>query len=94
MKTIVHNGTKLSKYLFADDVDLDIRADGIRVGEATNPDFWIADLNSTNSTLVLDVPELKSEWRGNKFFYDGGWKENPDWVDPEELAELEAAGRF
>ena len=81
MKTIVC-AMNCSKYLFADDKQLNITADHIEVGDPANLDFIIGDLNANNSTLIEGVTEPE-DWYGCKYNYvDGAWELCPDWVDP------------
>ena len=81
MKTIVETSTKLSKYLLADNVALTETTENITVGDPAQ--FIIGDLNSTNTTVTLNVTNAPSDWTGNKYFFDSGtWSANPDWVDP------------
>ena len=81
MKTIVC-AMNCSKYLFADDKQINITADHIEVGDPANLDFIIGDLNANNSTLIEGVTEPE-DWYGCKYNYvDGAWELCPDWVDP------------
>jgi len=81
VKTIVCD-MNCSKYLFADDKQLNITADHIEVGDPANLDFIISDLNANNSTLIEGVTEPE-DWYGCKYNYvDGAWELCPDWVDP------------
>ena len=57
MKTITENSTKLSKYLFEDSKAVDMGSDKITVGDPSSPDFYIADLNSSNATLTESVTD-------------------------------------
>jgi len=81
MKIIVEKSTNLVKYLFDDGVAIEMKEDSI-----ITPDFIIADLNTTNATLIEDINEssVPSDWIGNKYIYTetDGWQENPDWVEP------------
>ena len=81
MKTII-DANNCSKYLFADDKTVVVKADCIEVG---NPiDFVICDLNSTNSTVIEGVTEPE-DWFGTKYNYvSGAWELFPDWTDPRE----------
>ena len=82
-KTITENSTKLSKYVFANDKPV-IMGEGIITVGSDPVDFYIADLNSSNSTMHTDVT-APDGWSGNKHFFDGtDWTNNPDWVDPNE----------
>ena len=81
MKTIVCE-MNCSKYLFADDKQINITADHIEVGDPANLDFIIGDLNSSNSTLIEGVTE-PDDWYGCKYNYvNDAWELCPDWVDP------------
>ena len=51
MKTITENATKLSKYLLEDSKAVAMGSDKITIGDPSSPDFYIADLNSSNATL-------------------------------------------
>ena len=79
MKTIIdsHN---CSKYLFADDKAVTVKADCIEVGSPI--EFVIGDLNSSNATVVEGVSE-PDDWYGCKYNYvNDAWQLCPDWVDP------------
>jgi hypothetical protein len=81
MKTIVCE-MNCSKYLFADDKQINITADHIEVGDPANLDFIIGDLNANNSTLIEGVTE-PDDWYGCKYNYvNDAWELCPDWVDP------------
>lgn len=82
MKTIVCD-LNCSKYLFADDKQLNITADHIEVGDPANLDFIIGDLNSGNATLIEGVT-TPDDWYGCKYSCaaDGTWAEIAGWVDP------------
>jgi len=81
MKTIICE-MNCSKYLFADDKQVNMKADCIEVGDPDNLDFIIGDLNANNSTLIEGVTE-PDDWYGCKYNYvNGAWELCPDWVDP------------
>ena len=81
MKTIVCE-MNCSKYLFADDKQLNITADHIEVGDPANLDFIIGDLNANNSTLIEGVTE-PDDWYGCKYNYvNDAWELCEGWVDP------------
>jgi hypothetical protein len=82
MKTIVSN-TNCSKYLFADDTQVNVKADCIEIGDPANLDFIIGDLNSSNSTLIEGVT-TPDDWYGCKYSCaaDGTWSLVEGWVDP------------
>jgi hypothetical protein len=82
MKTIIENETNCSKYLFADDKQVNMKSDRIDVGDPANLDFIIGDMNSSNATLIEGVTE-PDDWYGCKYNYvNGVWELCPDWVDP------------
>ena len=56
MKTIIENSTKLSKYLLDDATPVTFLANQINVGDPSNLDFIIGDLNEGNASLVEGVP--------------------------------------
>ena len=82
MKTIISNADNISKYLFADDKTVTMQASNIVVGDPSNPDFIVADMDSSNATLVEGVTE-PDDWFGCKYTYaDGSWAVVDGWVDP------------
>jgi len=84
MKTILLNDGNVSKYLFADDKDVAVGDDVIVVGDPAAPDFIIADMNSSNATVVEGVSE-PDDWYGCKYSYaDSTWTAIEGWVDPRE----------
>jgi len=79
MKTIIdsHN---CSKYLFADEKTVTVKADCIEVGSPA--ELIIGDLNSSNATLVENVTE-PDDWFGCKYNYvNGAWELCANWFDP------------
>lgn len=81
MKTIIDENN-CSKYLLADDKQIKISADCIKVGDFTGLDFIIGDLNSSNSTLIEGVTE-PDDWFACKYNYvNDAWELCPDWIDP------------
>lgn len=74
MKTLVHNLTGLSRFVF-EDTDV-ITLDDTKT---VTPAFIIQDLNSSNSTLYVNVtPPV--DWEGNKYMFDGTtWQIDPEW---------------
>ena len=82
MKTIIENGTNCSKYLFADDTQVQMKNDVIEISDPNNLDFIIADLNANNSTLIEGVT-TPDDYVGCKYNYvNDAWELCPDWVDP------------
>ena len=81
MKTIIENGTNISKYMFANSVAITMAADSI-----TTPNFIIGDMNTSNCTLVEGVT-APAGWVGCKHTFDGTtWAVNSAYVAPEESA--------
>ena len=92
MKTLTFKDTKVSPYIFRNDKDVTVETERIIVGDVNNPDFYIADMNSSNATLHLDVTP-PDDWAGNKYTFDGSsWAAVSGWVDPKEarIATLQA----
>ena len=86
MKTII-DSTNCSKYLFAYDKVVTVKADCIEVGDPAALDFIIGDMNSGNSTVVEGVT-TPDDWYGCKYNYvNNAWELCPDWVDPRIEAE-------
>jgi len=85
MKTIVDTATNTSRYLIADNNPVNLTATQIEVGNPSNLDFIVADLNSSNAALIEGVSE-PDDWFGGKYTCasDGTWTAVPDWVDPRE----------
>lgn len=82
MKTIIENGTNCSKYLFTDDIQVQMKNNVIEVGEPNNLELIIADMNANNSTLIEGVTE-PNDYIGCKYNYvNGVWELCEDWVDP------------
>ena len=81
MKTIIDE-INCSKYLFADDKQVNMKVNCIEVGDPASLDFIVADLNSGNATLIEGVTE-PDDWYGCKYNYvNGVWELCPDWDDP------------
>ena len=79
-KTIIENSTLLSKYVFEDDVAIQLTDINI-----ITPKFIVGDLNSGNSTLIENITS-PADWYGNKYTYDVTkvgveWAKNPNWAD-------------
>ena len=76
MKTIIENTTNISKYIFEDDASVTIGSDS-----TTTPDSVIADMNSSNCTMVTGVTPPE-DWTGNKYTYsEGSWSANSDYEE-------------
>jgi len=88
MKTICRlpdfDPANVSIYLFDDSKPVEIASDKTTIGDPSNPDFYIADCNSSNCILYENVTD-PGDYAGWKYFYtpDEGWVLNPGWVPPE-----------
>ena len=73
MKTIVCD-QNCSKYLVADDYSVVVKAEHIEMGDPSNLDFIIGDLNSSNCTVIEGVT-TPDDWYGGKYSCaaDGTW---------------------
>lgn len=95
MKTICRladfNPPNVSIYLFEDSKPVEIASDKTTIGDPANPDFYIADCNSSNCVLYENTTN-PDEYAGWKYFYtpDGGWVLNPDWIPPEPITDPNA----
>ena len=77
MKTLIETSSTLSKYLWADNVEVFIEENF-----TTTPNLIIGDMKAANAILVTNVTP-PNDWAGNKYFYSvGTWTLNPQWVDP------------
>lgn len=76
MKTIIENGTNISKYIFEDNIE--ITQD---LYKTITPDFIIGDLNFDNSTIHKNVTP-PTDWVGCKYlFVNNTWELNPDYIE-------------
>ena len=95
MKTIVDNATNTSKYLVADDYSVVVKAENIEMGDPSNLDFIIGDLNSSNATVIEGVTtpvdaDGTDSWFGCKYTCaaDGTWTAVEGWTDPRTRKEV------
>jgi hypothetical protein len=78
MKTLTKDNVSI--FVFDDAEVLSITKDDITVGDPVK--FIIADCNSSNTELHLEIT-VPEDWAGHKYFFDGtNWTLNPDWIDP------------
>lgn len=80
MKIIVENDTKIVKYLL--DENIEVTSTHIVVGNPAR--FIIADLNSSNATVIDNINDAPNDWKGCKYLFDNGWLANPNWKEPVE----------
>lgn len=79
-KTLTFNGNNHSAWLFDDSKQLTITETKIHVGDPSNVDFNIGDMDSTNSTLHEGVT-APANWQGHRYTFDGStWAEIPAWA--------------
>ena len=77
MKILVKNSDNIVLYQFADDVTVTLESNRV-----VTPNFHIADLNSSNCTLVTSVSE-KADFKGGKYkWVSDNWADNSDYVSP------------
>ena len=76
MKTLIDTNSKVSKYIFKDDVEVTLTPEQI-----ITPDFTIGDMDSSNSTLIENITDTPQDWAGHKYTYDGEWKRSVGWMD-------------
>ena len=77
MKTLIETDSTLSKYIWADNVEVSIEENF-----TTTPNLIIGDMKAANAILVSNITP-PNDWAGNKYFYSvGTWTLNPKWVDP------------
>ena len=77
MKTLIDTNTKVSKFIFEDDVEITLASDQI-----TTPEFTIGDMDSSNSTLIENITDTPQDWIGHKYIYENNkWKRSPSWMD-------------
>lgn len=75
MKTIIEKATKLSHYVFADDVTLVANEFNI-----VTPEFNIGHLDAERGEIIENVTPPE-DWIAGMYFYDNGqWVINPDGV--------------
>jgi hypothetical protein len=83
MKTIVKTDSDTSLYLFDDEKEVNMQTNQINVGDPSNLDFIIGDLNSQNAVLYENVTNAPDDWFGGKYTFDGAtWTAVPGWVNP------------
>lgn len=83
MKTLIETGTNISKYVFENADAVTITDNSVETSA-----FVIADLNSSNCSMVTGVTP-PADWTGCKYTYaNSSWTLNPDYVEPEEEEEI------
>jgi hypothetical protein len=93
MKTLIENSTKRSIFLWEDSVVVNQDSSTTTIGDPA--EYIVHELNSTNSTIIENVPDSPSDWANFKYKYDNGWKnDHPTddgktykWV-PEDLSKI------
>jgi uncharacterized membrane protein YvbJ len=88
VKVITETATKVAKYLLDDNVTVTLESNRIVLGNLSDRDEYIADLNSGNATLHTGATgpvdgDGNSTWYGCKYTFDGTtWAEVSGWVQP------------
>tara|TARA_R110002110_G_scaffold317455_3_gene530239 strand:+ start:95 stop:475 length:381 start_codon:yes stop_codon:yes gene_type:complete len=79
-KTLTFKNNNHSAWLFDDSKQLTITETETHVGNPSNVDFNIGDMDSTNSTLHEGVT-APANWQGHRYTFDGStWTEIPAWT--------------
>ena len=76
MKTLIETTSKISKFIFEDDVEITLTPEQI-----ITPEYTIGDMDSSNSTLIENITDTPQDWIGHKYTYDGEWKRSFGWMD-------------
>ena len=71
MKTLI-DSDKMSRFLWEDSVVITQDSSTTTVGDPV--EYIVSDVNSSNSTIIENVPDVPSDWFGCKYIYDNGWK--------------------
>ena len=81
MKTIIVTQTKISKYIFSNDVTIDILDNYISYKDSNNLESLICDLNKYNAEVITEV-NIPSDWKPDKYKYvDLKFELNPDYSE-------------
>ena len=75
MQIITHD--KLAKYALP---DTDTITDNGMIEVRGTKDFNIGDLTFADVVIHTGVEDVPADWNGNKYFYDGTWSLNSDYV--------------
>ena len=82
MKTIVQNGTNISKFIFDNDKRVIMGETQIEIGPAEKLELIVACHSKNDCTVHTDVTP-PDDWTGNKYCFDGtSWSENSDYEEP------------
>ena len=76
MQIITHD--KLAKYALP---DTDTITDNGMIEVRGTKDFNIGDLTFADVVIHTGVEDVPDDWIGNKYFYDGTWSLNSDYVN-------------
>ena len=77
MKTLIDTNTKVSKFIFEDDVEITLTPEQI-----ITPEYTIGDMDSSNSTLIENITDTPQDWIGHKYIYENNeWKRSSGWMD-------------
>ena len=80
MKIIVDNETNITRYLFNNDIILEVTENGIIVGDPV--EYMIGDMNSSNSTIYENIIDIPEDYCVSKYKYDGSsWYLNEDYEE-------------
>ena len=86
-KLIVQNSTNVVKYILADNQTVAARSNGswtVSQPGSSTVKFGIADMSSSNSTVLSNISTVPNGAIGSQYTYSGGtWTQVSGWVDPE-----------
>jgi len=90
MKTLIETTSKISKFIFEDDVEITLTPEQI-----ITPEYTIGDMDSSNSTLIENITDTPQDWIGHKYMYENNkWKRSPSWMDIRDREILELKKRI
>ena len=86
-KLIVQNSSNVVRYILADNQTVAERSNGswtVSQPGSSTVKFGIADMTSSNSTVLSNISTVPSGAIGSQYTYSGGtWTQIEGWVDPE-----------
>ena len=100
MKTLIRKDTKVSCFLWEDDIEVTIDSDHVLAAATTGtvtgtffPKLNISYLNSDNAEIIENV-EPPVDWVGEKYTYDGKWARSNLWGSARDNQIIELQNRI
>jgi hypothetical protein len=100
MKTLIRKDTKVSCFLWEDDIEVTIESDQVlaaaTTGTVTGTLFRkinISYLNSDNAEIIENV-EPPVDWISEKYTYDGKWARSNQWGNARDNQIIELQNRI